>query len=269
MILPFQGTPLPSTTQAKLSGYNEVDNLPTHETVLNYLTIAKKTSKGYGWSEDLYNTKGEITEVLTESGLRIPVKPTESKHHESLEVFETVKEVGESNLALGPVSEDLKLRHGKISYESEVYEFLLFQLTKDLESSEYRELRNALQEVNPKQKEVERLLNDWFAETTQFLKIDTPIEFLSKVRTPCGQTKSECGGNMCAWDGNVCRIKIRDSVPSGKLFNRLLSTLIENSKIRSIVLDGRTTPFFSTILYLELPNELIVTDNELSDIVNV
>jgi hypothetical protein len=44
-----------------------------------------------------------------------------------------------------------------------------------------------------------------------------------------------------------------------------LVTLTENSKIRAIVLDGRTTPFFSTILYLELPHELIVTDNELPD----
>jgi hypothetical protein len=48
-----------------------------------------------------------------------------------------------------------------------------------------------------------------------------------------------------------------------KLFHRLLTTLVDNSKIRSMVLDGRTTPFFSTILYLELPHELILTDNEL------
>jgi hypothetical protein len=269
MILPFQSTPLPSVVHPKLSGYNEVDNLPTHETVLNQLSVAKKTSNGYDWAEDLQNMSGQITEVLTKSGLRIPVKPTESKQTESLEVFESMKDVGESNLALGPESEDLKLRHSKISYESEVYEFLIFQLTKDLETSEYKELRIALQEVNPKQKDVEQMLKIWFTETTQFLKIDTPIEFLSKVRTPCGQIKSECGGNMCAWDGDVCRIKIRDSVPKDKLFHRLLSTLLENSKIRSIVLDGRTTPFFSTILYLELPNELIVTDNELSNIVNV
>jgi hypothetical protein len=30
-----------------------------------------------------------------------------------------------------------------------------------------------------------------------------------------------------------------------------------------MILDGRTTPFFSTILYLELPNEIILTDLEL------
>jgi hypothetical protein len=269
IVLPFQSTPLPSIAQSKLSGYNEVSNLPTHESVLKYLAIAKKTSPGYGWSEDLTNTGGQITEILTESGLRIPVKPTESKYTDPLEVFETMNEVGESNLALGPKSEDIKLRHDKISYESEVYEFLVFQLTTDLENSEYSELRIALQQINPKQKEVEILLRNWFNETTQFLKIDSPIEFLSKIRTPCGNTKTECGGSMCAWDGKVCRIKVRNSVESSKLFNRLLSTLVNNSKIRSIVLDGRTTPFFSTILYLELPNELIVTDHELSDIINV
>jgi hypothetical protein len=39
--------------------------------------------------------------------------------------------------------------------------------------------------------------------------------------------------------------------------------LLDNAKIRSIVLDGRATPFFSTILYLELPHELILTDMDL------
>ena len=37
-------------------------------------------------------------------------------------------------------------------------------------------------------------------------------------------------------------------------------SLIDNSKIRSMVLDGRTSPFFSTVLYMEMPNELIVTE---------
>jgi hypothetical protein len=34
--------------------------------------------------------------------------------------------------------------------------------------------------------------------------------------------------------------------------------------MRGVVLDGRSTPFFSTILYLELPHELIITDAEVS-----
>ena len=66
---------------------------------------------------------------------------------------------------------------------------------------------------------------------------------------------------MCAWSG-TCKIEIRDTFSSKKVFQKLLRTLIENSKIRSLVLDGRATPFFSTILYLELPNELIITDRE-------
>jgi hypothetical protein len=269
VILPFQSTPLPNVAQVKISGYRDVTNLPILSDVKTYLATASKTSKGYAWKEDLYNTKKQIVEVLTESGLRIPVKPEDGPSNDAAEVFETLQAISESELAFGAQSKEIKQDHDNVSYESEVYEFLIFQLTKDLEGDEYKLLRSALQEVNPKQKEVELLLGEWFRETTRFLNIEKPIEFLSKIRTPCGKTKDECGGNMCAWDGKVCRIKIRDSVPSDKLFHRILSSLLENSKIRSIVLDGRTTPFFSTVLYLELPNELIVTDNELSDIVNV
>jgi hypothetical protein len=74
---------------------------------------------------------------------------------------------------------------------------------------------------------------------------------------------------MCAWDGKTCRIQVRDTVSKKKLFNKILGTLIDNSKIRSIVLDGRTTPFFSTVLYLELPTEIIYTDTELKETIYV
>ena len=50
---------------------------------------------------------------------------------------------------------------------------------------------------------------------------------------------------------------------SSNVFNKLLNTLLENSKTRYMILDNRTTPFFSTILYLELPNEVIMTDFEI------
>lgn len=268
LILPFQPTPLPDVLQPKLAGYAEVTHLPKHEIVLEYLGKAAKISKGYVWKEDLSNGKGERVEILTESGLRIPIQPEAHTVKEPLEVVQTVQEIGESELTFGKASEDLKLRHDKISYSAEVYEFLLFQLTKDLET-EYRDLRNTLQEIRPNQKDVEPLLRRWFNETTQFVNLDKPIEFLSKVRTPCGQFKSKetCSGNMCGWDGNVCRIQIQEStVQKERVFHRLLSSLIDNVKIRSVVLEGRTTPFFSTILYLELPHELIVTD---LDIVNV
>jgi hypothetical protein len=90
-------------------------------------------------------------------------------------------------------------------------------------------------------------------------------EFISKIRTPCGQFKSkkDCKGNLCGWDGKVCRIQIKKTVKENQLFNRLFSAVYGNSKIRAVVLDGRTTPFFSTILYIELPHEHIVTDKQL------
>ena len=272
LILPFQSTPLPSVAQPKLSGYSEVSRPPARAEVVRYLEVAAKTSKGYAWKEDMFNSKRELVEVLTESGLRIPVRPESLQDHarEALEVMDTLKSVGETGLAFGPPSEAVKKTYADISYSSEVYDFLIFQLTRDLES-DYRELRAALQAVRPSHAETEPLLRAWFDETVLFADIDAPTQFLSKVRAPCGQfkTKKECGGNMCGWDGKVCRIQVGKSVEKTKLFGRMLSALVENSKIRSIVLDGRTSPFFSTILYMELPNELIVTDSELDDILAV
>ena len=268
VILPFQPTPLPDVLQPKLSGYTEVTRPPKHSAVLDYLNKASKISKGYAWKEDLLNGKGERVEILTESGLRIPIQPEPYKDTTPLEVVQTVQQIGESELTFGTSSEELNLRHDKISYSAEVYEFLLYQLTVDLET-EYRDLRNALQEIRPNQKDVEPLLRRWFNETTEFVKLEKPLEFLSKIRTPCGQfkTKDACTGNMCGWDGKVCRIQIQEStVQKDRIFHRLLSSLLDNIKIRSVVLEGRTTPFFSTVLYLELPHELIVTD---LDVINI
>ena len=93
-----------------------------------------------------------------------------------------------------------------------------------------------------------------------FNDIGEPRKFLSKIRKPCDES---CDGELCGWDGKVCKVQINSALNKDKLFHRLLTTLVDNSKIRSMVLDGRTTPFFSTILYLELPHELILTDNEL------
>jgi hypothetical protein len=144
-----------------------------------------------------------------------------------------------------------------------VYEFLLFELTNDLNP----ELRNMLQMVSPKRKQVEPLLRDWFDKTVRFTKVDNPVNFISKIRTPCGQfKKSECSGNLCGWNGKTCGIQVRESLKKEVLFNKLLSALVENSKIRGMILDGRTSPFFSTILYISLPNELIVTDLDISNI---
>ena len=165
----------------------------------------------------------------------------------------------------GKPNSELKERYADISYDAEVFEFLLFQLSDDIQHEEYRDIRNALRAQPPKRKELEDTLKKWFNHVTQFVDIRESHEFISKIRAPCGQFKSkkDCKGNLCGWDGKVCRIQIKKSVKEDKLFNRLFSAVFDNSKIRAVVLDGRTTPFFSTILYIELPHEVILTDKQL------
>jgi hypothetical protein len=143
----------------------------------------------------------------------------------------------------------------------------VYQLTKDLQDKE-EELRATLVDVYPKVKKVEPLLQEWFEKTTEFISTKEPINFVSKIRSPCGQftSKQKCTGNLCAWNGKTCKIQVRESVNKEKLFHRLLATLVQNSKIRAMILDGRTSPFFTTVLYLELPNEIILTD---LDVVNI
>jgi hypothetical protein len=265
LILPFQSTPLPDVAQTKIAGYNDVKLLPSFDDMKLYLDIASRISSGYEYSEDIFNSSNQRVEILVKSGLRILVKPEVLPPKENLEVMETVQTVGETEIAFGKTSKELKSVHDEISYKSEVYDFLIFQLTKDLES-DYAELRTVLRELVPKVSEVQPLLQDWFTKTVTFNGATNATKFLSKIRTPCGQFKeNECSGNLCGWDGRVCRIQIKESLQKDSLFHRLLSSLVENSKIRSMVLDGRTTPFFSTILYLELPHELIVTDNEIPE----
>jgi len=261
LILPFQSTPLPEVLQAKISGYKEVtnENLPDYESMKVLLETAAKISPGFAYKEDLFNNNRQKVEILLDSGLRIPIKPVQMEAREAGEVIETVREIGESKLTFGDESVEIKQQQREISYSAEVYEFLLFQLTKDIEV-DYKELGNALREVSPKITSIHPLLQKWFEETTQFVDIKEPKQFLSKIREPCNES---CEGELCGWDGDVCKVQINSGIKKDKLFHRLLSTLVENSKIRSMILDGRTTPFFSTILYLELPHELIVTDYEL------
>ena len=261
LILPFQSTPLPDVLQTKVSGFKEIstENLPEYSAMKTLLETAAKISNGFAFKEDLFNTKRQKVELLLDSGLRIPIKPVQAEERETGEVIETIREIGESKLVFGEESTELKQEQREVSYAAEVYEFLLFQLTKDIEV-DYKELADALREVSPKVSTVQPLLEKWFSETTHFVDIKEPKQFLSKIREPCGDT---CEGELCGWDGDTCKVKINSGIKKEKIFHRLLSTLIENSKIRSMILDGRTTPFFSTILYLELPHELIVTDFEL------
>ena len=261
LILPFHSTPIPETDSPKVKGFENATELPSHANVLKYLETAKKFSEGYAWMEDMYNSNNEIVEVRLKSGLRIPIVPEKSVGEPS-EVTETITDLGEKKLVFGEQDSSLQKTYSEISYASEIFDFLLFELSKTL--YEYDELRKRM-ETNPTRKSIELELKKWFDNTTKFVNLSSPTEFISKIRTPCGQfkTNKSCSGNVCGWDGKVCRVEIRKSVSKEAIFHRLLSTLVENAKIRAIVLDERVTPFFSTILYMELPNELILTDMEI------
>jgi hypothetical protein len=260
IIIPFQSVPLPDVEQAKISGYKEIstENLPEYESMKELLKTASKHTSGLSFKEALTNNT-QIVEILLESGLRIPVQPVNTSTSETTEVIETIREIGEPTLTFGEESQETKTAERELSYAAEIYEFLLFQLTKDLEI-DYKDLGNLLREVKPNVSKVKPLLENWFSEIIQFVEVKEPKQFLSKIRKPCDDS---CSGDLCGWDGDKCKVQINTSIQKNKLFHRLLTTLVDNSKIRSIVLDGRTTPFFSTILYLELPNEIITTDNEL------
>jgi hypothetical protein len=263
LVLPFQSSVLPDTEDTKIWGFSNL-HLPTYDTMKDVLTKAQAVTKGYEFAESLYDTQGRRSEILTISGLRIPIKPEKVGTGIPKEIVHTVTERGESELMYGQPNPELKQTYSEISYEGEVYEFLIFQLSKDLKHDEYHDLRSILTAHPLKRKDVEKALKAWFDRVTQFVDIKEAREFVSKIRAPCGQfKKKDCKGNLCGWDGKVCRIQIKKAIKEDKLFNRFFSAIFNNSKIRAVVLDGRTTPFFSSILYFKLPHEVILTDKQL------
>jgi len=266
LLLPFQASPLPATSvPTRPKGYADILP-PKYEDVRQYLLLANKHAKsdGYAWKEDLRNINGERVEIMLQSGLRIPVKPTPAETAgEPLEVIQTVQGLKEENLAFGEADAMLQEQYSDVSYVSEVFDFLMFELSKDIREK-YPELLLALRKQQPNRPEVEPLLREWFDDATFGVDIQKADEFVTKVRAPCGsRKKNQCSGNVCGWDGDRCKIQVKTNLREGNLFNRIVSTLVSNAKIRGIVLDGRSTPFFSTVLYVELPHELIMTDNDL------
>ena len=267
VILPFHPAPIPQDfpSSSVMDGYTNV-KLPTYDLVLAYLSKIPAGINGYKTKEDAYNSSKERTEIILDCGLRIPVIPTpfpESKK-DPKEVVQTVQTVNETNLTFGGPDELVKKEYTDISYASEVFDFLLFELSKDIKN-EALELRNALDSASPVRTDIDTLLREWFDATVKEVNVSSSEEFITKVRKPCGQFKEgDCKGNVCAWNGNTCQVKVRNSVKLPNLYNRLLSALVSNPKIRNTVLEGRNAPFFSTILYVELPHELIVTDGDLA-----
>jgi hypothetical protein len=97
------------------------------------------------------------------------------------------------------------------------------------------------------------------------------VDFVNKVRKPCGQFKDnpdQCkASNLCGWvkvktesgEKKTCKIRVRGTADTDEILRRLARDLTRNDKLRGLVLDDRLSPFFSTILYLEMPHELITT----------
>jgi hypothetical protein len=262
LVLPFRPSAVPDSNNTKVYGFESVTKLPSFTDTLRILESAETISGGYGFTESLYDVSGNISEVLTLSGLRIPVEPSAGKGSVPGEVMKTVDD--EEELVSSESNPELQRVYDEISYISEVHEFLLFQLSRDLDTEDYRKLKHEF-EVSPiKRTTAEKELRKWFDKTVSFIELKDAHTFISKIRTPCGQfEQKDCKGNLCGWDGKVCRIQVKNSLDKDDLFGRLFGTLFSNSKMRAAVLDGRITPFFSTILYIELPHEWIVTDKDI------
>jgi len=262
LVLPFRPSPLPDTSLDKLYGFEYVTKLPSFTETTRILEKAQTVSSGYAFVESMYDLDGNVSEVLTASGLRISVEPFADKASTPGEVLKTVDD--EEELISGESDPQLKKTYGDISYISEVHEFLLFQLSKDLDTEDYRSVRKEFEEDPIKRKSAEKELRKWFDKTVSFIDLKDAQTFISKIRTPCGQfSKKDCKGNLCGWDGKVCRIQVKSSFNEEELFQRLFRTMFSNYKLRSTVLDNRITPFFSTILYIELPHEWIATDKDI------
>lgn len=239
------------------SGYADIEDeeLPTSEILGAFLNKTK--NPGFKWADDMYSGSGLYTEFLLTSGFRAPFRPEEGKG-KTTEVVATIRKHSEEQLVSGePNEEDIKLSQ-EISYSAEVFEFLMFSLSKDIQMDEFEQLRLSI--ANPG----ETLYKDlaaWLDTQAYWDSVSEPIQFVNKVRTPCGQLlQDSCKkSTLCGWKGDVCKIKINPLVDKRRILTRLVKTLKENTKQRALVLDERLSPFFSTVLYLEMPHELITT----------
>jgi hypothetical protein len=242
------------------SGYADVkdEELPTNETLSNFLKDTRHA--GFKRSEILQGSDGTYSELLLESGFRAPFRPEAGEQEDAKEVLQTVRKHTEEALVhAAPNKEDLRLA-SDITYSSEVFEFLMFSLSKDIQETDHEELRAAVQTPGPN---LYKDLAGWLSREAYWDEVNEPVQFVNKVRTPCGQMTNAdtCKkSTLCGWHQDTCKIKVQSVVDRAQVLKRMTKVLKENSKQRALVLDGRLSPFFSTILYLEMPHELITSD---------
>lgn len=269
ILLPIQPTNVkPDVGVPVREGYANIqpDELPSGSDVRAFLADTKHAK--FKIQAELQNVEGQVVELELASGFRVPIVPEEPESTTvPKEVIQTVSRFDEKMLVDGePNKEDIRLAQ-ETAYESEIYEFLMFSLSKNIQTGPdgsildptYETLRNSI--VN-RGAALYKELTKWFKAEAYEDSTKSPVEFVNKVRTPCGQftDKNKCNkSSLCGWHKNTCKIRVKPIVEKEAVLKRMVKTLRDNDKQRALVLDARLSPFFSTVLYLEMPNELITT----------
>lgn len=264
IVLPVQPTnATPDRGMTTHDGYHEVDknDLPTFAQVNAFLQTT--VHPGYKTPRLLQDADGKAVEVRISSGFHIPIRRAETQEKgQPEEVVKTIMnpETPESLLLQEePNPGDMKTAQF-VTYSEEIFQFLLFSLSKDIQQGEWDDLKEALE---TRSKDLTKLLTKWFKKSSYVDRTQKPVEFINKIRTPCGQfvdDEDSCKkSTLCGWHNNTCKIRVKATVDPENILARLVKALYTNDKQRAIVLDGLATPFFSTILYLEMPHEFITT----------
>jgi hypothetical protein len=252
---PYRGVPT-------RTGYADIrdDELPTGAAVRAFVSDVRNPL--FALQGPVANQAGRVVELELASGFRVPIQP-EDGVAPVRDIVQTIRARDEASLVSGPPNPADLATASAISYTSEIYEFLLFSLSKDVQTDDYASLRTAIRDRSPK---LAKEIDAWFKSEAYEDSTRSPVEFVNKVRTPCGQfrDKASCNSStLCGWKTvkgtGVCKVRVKPIVNKTDVLRRIVTTLRENDKQRALVLDGRISPFFSTILYLELPHELITT----------
>ena len=170
--------------------YSEMpaDTLPTYEQERRALEIAASINPQFAWKRDIHDVNGQRVEVELVCGLRAPVVPETIETQEApADLIPTLRKGKESDLVYGAPNEADSKKASEISYSAEVFDFLLFTLSRDLQKEENADLRKVV-ESNDWDAMAEAL-EPWYDEVVVGAHIDSPSQFVSKVRTACGQLK--------------------------------------------------------------------------------
>ncbi len=269
ILLPIQPTnAVPDPGIPVRTGYSDIQasELPSGSDARAFFADTKHPK--FKIQDELQDVAGQVVELELTSGFRVPIIPEQPEASANpKEVIQTIRQFNESVLVNGePNKEDIKLAQ-ETTYQSEIYEFLMFSLSKHIQTAPdgsildptYEVLRNSI--VN-RGAALYTQLKQWFKNEAYEDSTKSPVEFVNKVRTPCGQftDKDKCNkSSLCGWHKNTCKIRVKPIVEKEAVLKRMVKTLRDNDKQRALVLDARLSPFFSTMLYLEMPHELITT----------